>query len=58
MRIDEQEYRRILKTIDRMAAVDELTAYRSWLRTRYVGEPRLERLERVIDGKANDLLAR
>jgi hypothetical protein len=55
MRIDEQEYKRILMTIDRMTAIDELAAYRSWLRVQYRG---VERLDLVIDGKANDLLAR
>jgi hypothetical protein len=57
MRIDEQEYQRILETIDRMTAIDELAAYRRWLRTQYRGEAKLERIERLIDGKAHDLLS-
>jgi hypothetical protein len=57
MPIGEQEYRRILDTIDKLTAIDELAAYRSYLRTRYPGDAHLERLEKVIDGKAHDLLS-
>jgi len=57
MRINDAEYRRILDTIDRLTAIDELAAYRAELRLRFAEDPKLDRIERVIDGKSAELLA-
>lgn len=55
MRIDEQENQRVLETIAKLTAIDELAAYGSDLRTRFTGDARLERIERVIDRPAYHL---
>ena len=46
MRIDEQEHQRVLETIAKLTAIDELAAYGSYLRTRFTGDARLERIEK------------
>jgi hypothetical protein len=56
MLITEQEYRRILDTIDRLTAIDELAAYRAELRQRHAGDARLGRITQVIDLRMHDLL--
>lgn len=52
MRIDEQEHQRVLETIATLTAIDERAPYGSYLRTRFTGDARLERIEKVIDRRA------
>ena len=56
MAIDDVEYRRILMTLDRITAIDELAAYRGELRVRHRGDPRLTRVEKVIDLRMHEIL--
>ena len=56
MPIDDREYKRILETLDRITAIDELAAYRGELRIRHRGDPRLSRIEQVIDLRMHAIL--
>ena len=50
------EYRAWLQVIDRQTAIDELAALRASLRVTYGRDPKLERLERMIDGRMHEIL--
>lgn len=54
--ITEMEYRRIRQTIRRLTAIDELAAFRAEIRVRYHDDPKLARVERRINFRANQIL--
>ena len=56
MPMSDAEYRAWLQVIDRQTAIDELAALRSSLRVTYGSDPKLKRLERMIDGRMHELL--
>lgn len=54
---DARGFTLLVNAIQSMAAIDELAALRAFARVEYAGDPRLAELERMIDDRANDILA-
>lgn len=52
----DQQFRSISHVIHGLTAIDELAAYRAWLRANFYDDPKLPRLEKLIDLRANELL--